>query len=331
MLSEPGLVVAVAYDGLCTFEFGIAVEVFGLPRPEFRFPWYRFAVAGVGKPPYRAAGGVRVDVDGGLGLLRTARTIVIPGWRSRDEVPPGSLVRALLAAHLRGARIVSICSGVFVLAATGLLDGRRATTHHRHLPALRSRYPAIDAVENALYVDEGALITSAGSTAGIDACLHLVRRDFGAAIANAVARRMVIAGQREGGRPQIVAQPAPPTGTDRFAAALDRARNRIDQPLSVRELASLAAMSERTFLRRFRQQLGTTPRAWLLGERVGRAQELLETTALGLQSVAEASGFVDPQTFRIAFRRALGVSPTVYRRVRRLGTIPTLGTTLTPR
>src|SRR5579863_1434372 len=181
-------VVALAYDKLCTFEFGCTVELFALPRPELTVPWYEFAVCAIERGPLRAAGGLRITVTDGLELLDRADTIVVPGWRSIEEHPPAALLKALEAAHRRGARLCSICSGVFVLAAAGVLDGRRATTHWKYAQVLASRYPRIRVDPNALYVDEGQVVTSAGSAAGLDMLLHLVRRDFGARIANRVAQ-----------------------------------------------------------------------------------------------------------------------------------------------
>ena len=183
MPTQPNLVAILAYDGLCTFEFGIAVEIFGLARPEFDFPWYEHAIAAVDPGPMRAMGGIQVLADGGLELLAAARTIVIPGWRDRNAPVPSALIDALRRAHDRGARLLSICSGVFVLAASGLLDGHRATTHWRYTSELAQRFPAIEVDPDVLYVDAGQLITSAGSAAGIDACLHLVTRDFGTQVA----------------------------------------------------------------------------------------------------------------------------------------------------
>lgn len=319
MLKDPGLVAVVAYDGLCAFEFGVAAEIFGLPRPEFHFPWYRFAVAGAEPGPYRALGGLTVNADGRLELLAEASTIIIPGWRSRDIPAPAPFLDALAEAYGRGARIVTLCSGVFALAETGLLDGRQATTHGRYVAELRRRHPRIQVVENVLYVDEDALITAAGSAAGIDACLHLVRRDFGASIANAVARRLVLAGHREGDRPQEIPRPGPKPRRDGFEEALDYARAHLDQPLSVPHLAMLAAMSERTFLRRFHERLGLGPKSWLIAERVGRAQELLEAGAYSLEDVAAATGFASGESFRAAFRKQVGVAPGSYRTMRKLG------------
>src|SRR5882672_9282324 len=200
-------VVALAYDRLATFEFGIVVEVFGLPRPEIKVPWYRFEVCALDRGPLRATGGVTIRAGAGLGALSRAGTIIIPGWRDPEERPPEALLTALRAAHARGARLVTICSGVFVLAAAGLLDGRRATTHWRYVERLRSLHPQIRVEPDVLYVDEGSILTSAGSAAGIDLCLHVVRRDYGAEIANQVARRLVMPPHRDGGQAQYVQDP----------------------------------------------------------------------------------------------------------------------------
>lgn len=185
-------VVALAYDGLCTFEFGVAVEIFGLPRPDMGERWYRFAVAAVDEGELRATGGIRLMTDGGMSLLSEADTIVVPGWRSIDSSVPPDLCQALVAAHARGCRIISICSGVFVLAAAGLLNGRQATTHWRYTDQLRARFPLIEVIDDVLYVGAEGVMTSAGSAAGIDLCLHLVRKDFGIDAANIVARRLVV-------------------------------------------------------------------------------------------------------------------------------------------
>lgn len=195
-------VVVLAYDGLCTFEFGVAVEIFGLPRPELGDDWYRFAVASVDNGELRATGGIRIITDGDLSLLASADLIVVPGWRGVDSPVPDALCNALRQASARGCQLLSICSGVFVLAASGLLNGRKATTHWRYIETLKARYPDIDVVEDVLYQDEGEILTSAGSAAGIDLCLHIVRRDFGMETANSVARRLVIPPHRDGSQPQ---------------------------------------------------------------------------------------------------------------------------------
>jgi AraC family transcriptional activator FtrA len=307
------LVAALVYDGLCSFEFGCAAEIFALPRPEFGEGWYDFTTAAVESGPLRAAGGLTVQADGGLERLDRAGTIIVPGWKGVDLTPPEALVCALRRAHARGARIVTICSGVFVLAATGLLDGRRATTHWRYAEALQTRHPAIEVDPNVLYVDEGQVLTSAGSAAGLDLCLHLVRRDHGAEIANQVARRLVIAPHRNGGQAQFIERPVQARPDSRLASLFDTMRARLAEPWSNAELARLAAMSERTFLRRFREATGSTPADFLIAARVDRARELLEATALPVEEVAAQSGFGAIATLRHHFQRRLGVSPATYR------------------
>jgi AraC family transcriptional activator FtrA len=307
-------VVAVAYDGLGIFEFGIVTEVFALPRPELDVDWYRFKVCSVERQPVRANGGITVSACRGLGTLQTAGTIIIPGWRcAADEPPPSNLVRALRRAHAEGARLVSICSGVFVLAATGLLDGKRATTHWLYLDRLTSRYPNIQVEPDVLYVDEGNILTSAGSAAGIDLCLHIVRRDYGAEIANHVARRMVVSPHRDGGQAQYVPNPIRSSASGGLAAVLEWAQSALGGELLVEDLARKAAMSPRTFARRFRQQTGTTPRQWLIHQRVLAAQRRLETTADSIDQVAERVGLQTAASLRQHFRRVLRTTPTLYR------------------
>lgn len=303
----------LAYDGLCTFEFGIAVEVFGLPRPEFDFPWYSHRIVAVDPPPMRAAGGLQVVADFDLASLDEAHTVIIPGWRGRDQPPPQALLDALCAAHQRGARLLSICSGVFVLAAAGLLDGKRATTHWRYTDELAARYPDIEVDPGVLYVDSGQLITSAGSAAGIDACLHLVSRDFGTQVANTVARRLVMAPQRSGGQTQFIPAPVARTSRDELASVLEWAIRHAHSPLSVKQMADRALMSERTFLRRFSDATGMAPKAWLLQVRMNLARELLESSTLSNEQIAGRCGFASAESFRAAFRKAVGLAPMAYR------------------
>ena len=310
---DPGRVAILTYQGLCTFEFGIAVEVFALPRPEFDFPWYECQVIAGENHRVRAVGGIHVETDAGPEALAKARTIIIPGWRDKTERPPEPLLQALVAATQRGARCLSICSGVFVLAAAGLLKGRRATTHWQHMPELRKQYPDIKIEEDVLYVDEGQIITSAGSAAGLDACLHLVRRDFGSDVANHVARRLIMPPHRDGGQAQFVASPVSIRPGKTIAEVMDLARRKLDRPISLAELAASANMSERTLLRRFRETVGMTPVAWLQRERMYRAQELLETSPDSLADIAEQCGYRSLETFRVAFRRQIGTSPAAYR------------------
>jgi AraC family transcriptional activator FtrA len=307
-------VVAVAYDRLCTFEFGIAVEIFGLPRPEVGPGWYRFSVCALEQGPLSAVGGFSVQPPAGLAALKQAGTVVIPGWRDPDERPPEVLLTALRAAHARGARVVSICSGVFVLAAAGLLDGRRATTHWRYVERLALAYPRVRVEPDVLFVDEGRLLTSAGSAAGIDLCLHIVRRDYGAEIANVVARRLIVPPQRDGGQSQYVPAPVRAEGQGGLAPVLAWAERRLHAPLSVATLARRAVMSPRTFARRFRDETGTTPHRWLTHQRLIAAQRRLETTRESVEVIAERVGLHTADTLRLHFRRTLRTTPTAYRR-----------------
>ena len=316
-MAPPDRSVAVlAYDGLCTFEFALAVEVFGLRRPELGVPWYDFRVCAVERGPLRAEGGVTFQVRQGLRGIEGAGTVVVPGWRHDLDAPiPERLLAALRKAYAHGARLVSICSGAFVLAATGLLDGKRATTHWRYTPAFAARFPRVQLVPDVLYVDEGKLLTSAGSAAGLDLCIHLVRKDYGAAIANQVARRLVIAPHREGGQAQFVPEPiAPSEDGSPLAPALDWALRNLREPISVRRLARRAGMSERTFCRRFAAQSGTSPARWLIGQRVIAAQRLLETSPLPVETIADRIGMGSAANLRHHFRAQVRTTPTQYRR-----------------
>jgi len=315
MPREHRRVVAIAYDGLGTFEFGIVTEVFALPRPELAVRnWYRFQVCSIEDHPVRATGGVTVQAKSGLRCLRDAGTIVVPGWRNPDEIPPAPLLNALRTAYAGGARLVSICSGVFVLAATGLLDGKRVTTHWRYAERLQASYPKIRVEPDVLYVDEGRILTSAGSAAGIDLCLHIVRRDFGAEIANQVARRLVVPPHREGGQAQFVPDAVRKSNGGGLAPVLEWAQANLQSELRVEELAKKAAMSPRTFARRFRQEAGTTPHQWLTHQRLLAAQRRLETSADSVDEVAEAVGLQTAATLRLLFRRNLMTTPTAYRK-----------------
>ncbi|MGD9903609.1 MAG: transcriptional regulator FtrA [Vicinamibacterales bacterium] len=307
------LVVALVCDGLSLFEFGIVAEVFALRRPELGVPWYDFAVVSYDPPPLRATGGVRVLPTHPVRLLARAGTIVIPNWRDLDEVPPPAMLTALRAAHRRGARLLSVCSGAFVLAAAGLLDGRRATTHWRHAPTLAARYPAVRVEPSVLYVEDDRVYTAAGSAAGIDLGLHLVRQDYGSAIANQVARRMVVPPHRDGGQAQFVANAMPPPAGS-LAPLMEWASGRLDEPLDAAALARKGRVSPRTLARRFAQQAGTTPHQWLTHQRVLAAQRLLETSDASIDRVAELAGFATPETLRHHFRRRVGTSPGAYRR-----------------
>jgi AraC family transcriptional regulator, transcriptional activator FtrA len=309
------LVAVLAYDGLCTFEFGVAYEIFGLHRPEMGDGWYRYRMVSIEPGKLRAAGGLSVEADGDLSLLGDADLVIVPGWRGQDAPVPPPLVNALQVAHARGARLVSLCSGVFVLAATGLLDGLRATTHWRYTDALAERHPAIRIAPDVLYVDNGSILTAAGSAAGIDLCLHIVRRDFGPEAANRVARRLVVPPHRDGGQAQYIESPVPVSyESQRLGALIDWMRGNIaeDQPLPA--LAARAGMSLRTFQRRFEHMTGLSPGAWLIRERVNRARELLEGSPdLSVETVADLCGFRASETLRHHFRNLTGVTPAAYR------------------
>jgi AraC family transcriptional regulator, transcriptional activator FtrA len=307
------LVVALAYDGLCTFEFGCVVEMFALERPELEVEWYRFAVCADEKGPVRAMGGVTVTASHSLALLSRADTIVIPGWRDATELPPPQLLRRLQAAHARGARLASICSGVFVLAAAGLLNGRAATTHWRYAKLLQQRYPEIEVRPNALYVDEGQIVTSAGSAAGLDMMLHLVRRDHGSRIANRVAQRLVMPPFRLGDQAQFVKRPVPRDEAARLARLQDWIRENPTLTHSVASMARRAAMSPRSLQRQFQESTGVSPVAWLTRERVEIAKELLESTHKPMAQIAGLAGFGSEESFRRHFKLIAGTAPTTFR------------------
>ena len=307
-------VVVLAYDGLCTFEFGCAVELFALQRPELGVEWYDFAVCAVEAGPIRAAGGITIGAVYDPALIERADTVVIPGWRGADDAPPAALLALLRAAYARGARLCSICSGVFVLAAAGLLDGRRATTHWRYADALARRYPAIEVLPDDLYVDSGQIITSAGSAAGLDMLLHLVRRDYGARVANLVAQRLVVPPHREGGQAQYLPRPMAHDEQGRLTKLMDWVRAHLALAHSVSALAQRAAMSPRTLQRQFQVATGSGVIEWLSRERVALVKDLLETTRLPLAQVAEQAGFGSEESLRHHFRKLAATTPGAYRR-----------------
>ncbi|MFZ6677060.1 transcriptional regulator FtrA [Undibacterium sp. Tian12W] len=311
---KPHLVVALAYDQLCTFEFGCTVELFALNRPELGVDWYEFAVCAAEPGKLRAAGGITVEVPYGLDMLDQADTIIIPGWRDADEMPPPALLEKIRLAHARGARICTICSGVFILAAAGILDGKTVTTHWRYAEKLLRRYPEITVQANALYVDQGQIMTSAGSAAGLDMLLHLVRKDYGAKVANMVAQRLVVPPHREGGQAQFVPRPMPADEHARLAKLMDWVRSNPALPHNLASMAKKAAMSTRTLQRHFKDSTGMAPGEWLICERVAIAKELLESPASSLPQVAELAGFGSEESLRRHFRRIVANSPGNYRK-----------------
>jgi AraC family transcriptional activator FtrA len=294
----------------------VAAEVFALPRPELEVDrWYEFSVCAERPGTLPAVGGFGLSVQNGLDELERADTIIVPGTPDVYGDPSPALIEALVAAHSRGARLVSICSGAFVLAATGLLDGRRAATHWRYAPVLAHRYPRVQVAADVLYVDGDDVLTSAGTAAGIDLCLHLVRRDHGAEVANRVARRMVVAAHRDGGQAQFIDLPVPAQpADDPVANAMEWALGRLPERIGVEQLARQAHLSPRQFSRRFRAATGASPGAWLLRRRLDAALPLLESSDEPVERVGARVGFPTPAAFRRHFARAYGVPPSAWRR-----------------
>ncbi|RFB79013.1 transcriptional regulator FtrA [Methylovirgula sp. 4M-Z18] len=306
-------VVALLYDGLCTFEFGIAAEIFGLSRPEMGSGWYRFASCAIDEGPMRAHGGFVIAADNGPEVIEQADVIIVPGWKGADVPVPEALCQRLRAAHRRGARLASICSGAFVLAATGLLAGGTATTHWRYADKLRRHYPGIAVDDASLYRVHDRIYTSAGSAAGIDLLIEIVRQDFGAAAANSVARRLVMPAHRTGGQAQFLERPVAVREGLEIAPLLDRVRANLTHDWTIDRMAHETRMSTRTFLRRFSEATGMTPGDWLVAERVGEAKRLLCQGNASMEVVASAVGFGSSHTLRHHFRQKVGLSPRDYR------------------
>ncbi len=314
------LVVALAYDQLCTFEMGCAIEVFALPRPELKVPWYDFKICSAQRGAIQALGGITVKVPNSLKILEQADTIIIPGWSHFDssgnqfeKKPAPALLKHLKAAYQRGARICSICTGVFLLAATGLLDGKTATTHWKYAEKLAKQFPKITVHANALYLDEGQIITSAGSAAGIDMMLHIVRSDHGTKIANLVAQRLVVSPQRNGDQAQFIPNAVQNDETGRLSKLMQWIRSNPSKPHTLKSMAERAKMSTRTLQRKFLETTDLTPIAWVTLERISVARELLEITQEPMARIAEKSGFGSEESFRRHFRLLVGTSPSLYR------------------
>jgi transcriptional regulator GlxA family with amidase domain len=304
-------VALAATDGMLHLELALAQEVFGSAPAGVTVPWYDVVVCG---PAPVRIGPFRLEPDHGLDRLPHAGTVIVPGWADVDVAPPADLVDAVRAAHDAGARVVSLCTGAFVLAAAGLLDGRRATTHWAHTEALATRHPRVAVDPDVLYVDNGSVLTSAGKAAALDLCLHLVRLDHGSAVANAVARRLVVPPHRAGGQAQFVTTPVPARDDHPLAALLPWVAERLDQPLTVADLARQARLSPRQLTRHFHAATGTTPLQWLLIQRIRHAQELLERTDDSVDAIAAATGMGTATTLRRHFNRTVGVPPDTYRR-----------------
>ena len=331
-------VAVVVVNGFLPFEFGTVCEVFGVDRSDDGLPRYDFAVVAGEPPPLRALD-FTLHPSHGLERLEQADLIALPAVSderlSLDAAPgacvpvrrfPEDLLEALRRAVDRGARVLSVCSGAFILGDAGLLDDRRCTTHWRNATELARRYPRAKVDPDVLYVDDDPVITSAGTASGIDACLYLVRKEQGSRVANGIARRMVVPPHRDGGQAQYVVQPIAPSCDGSLRDLLEWLRAHLDQPLTVRQLAARANMSERTFARRFVQDTGTTPQRWLTGQRILLAQQLLEETDETVDAIADRSGFGNATALRHHFRLFRGTTPHAYRRLFRGDPLPTLPT-----
>ena len=313
-------VAVVILNGFTPFELGVLCEVFGVDRTDDGLPAYDFAVVAGEPAPLVSAAGFTVFTPHGLDRLREADLVAVAAVCD-DQLKaymsgefPAPLLDALRASVDRGARVLSVCSGAFVLGAAGLLDGRRCTTHWRHAPALARQHPSAIVNPQVLYVDEDPVITSAGTAAGIDACLHLVRREQGSRVANGIARRMVVPPHRDGGQAQYVDRPVAVPACDTLGEVISWLQRHLGEPVTIRQLAARARMSERTFARRFVQETGTTPVRWLTGQRILLAQELLEETTETVDVIAERAGFGNAAALRHHFRGWRGTTPQAYRR-----------------
>ena len=306
---------AVVYDGVGSFGLGVVAEVFGYDRSADGLPAYDFAIAAVRPGPVRTDTGLQILVEHGLERVAEADLVCVLGWEGVERTPEEPLLQALRDAVARGARVMSHCTGAYVVAAAGLLDGRTIATHWMHAADLAARYPAVTVDPDVLYVDDDPIFSSAGTAAGIDTCLYLLRREHGAAVANAVARRMVVPPHREGGQAQYVDAAVPDVDeTSGLREVLVWAQEHLETDLSVDQLAARALMSPRTFARHFRSATGSTPHAWLLAQRLTRAQQLLEVTDLPVDEVARRSGLGAATTLRHHFALRFGTSPQAYRR-----------------
>ena len=317
---RPLVVSVVVADGLVgSFGLGVAAEMFGYDRRHLGLPRFEFGLVTETPGVVRTDTGIPITVEHGLERLATSDIVTVTAWEVVDRVPSPLMLDALRAAHARGALIVSQCTGAFVLAAAGLLDGLRATTHWRYAGELAARYPAVQVDASVLYVDNGQVITGAGTAAGVDALLHVVRREWGAAAANAIAREMVVPPHRDGGQAQFIDAPVPACEDDLLGAVLEWAGNHLAEDITVDAMARRALMSPRSFARRFRATTGTTPHAWLLGRRLAAAEALLENSDAPVEEIARLVGFGTAAGLREQFTRRRGVSPRAYRQTFRAG------------
>ncbi|HZK59728.1 MAG TPA: helix-turn-helix domain-containing protein [Cryobacterium sp.] len=307
-------IVCVTLPGMSPFEFGVICEVFGIDRSDHGGPVFDFHVTAAEPGPIRTKLGFDIVVHEDLSAAADADLIAIPAYQSGEDIHP-EILRVVREAEARGAWVLSVCSGAFVLGAAGILNGRRSTTHWMYTDALARAYPETEVDPGVLFVEDRRVVTGAGTAAGIDAALHIVRTELGAAAANVIARRMVVPPQRDGGQSQFIQAPMAEHRSDSFAAVTEWMLQHLDEELTVDRLARRSLMSSRTFARRFRAELGTTPTAWLNRQRLLRAQQLLEETDDSLEMIAAGTGFGGAAVMRHHFLKVLQTTPTAYRRV----------------
>ncbi|WP_374500067.1 GlxA family transcriptional regulator [Zoogloea sp.] len=308
-------VVVLAFDGISAFHLSVPYAVFGEDRTEIGIPRYEVSVCAVEAGPIRTSMGFQMDVRDGMDGLARAEWLIVPSWGNVLQPAPPRILEALRAAHQRGTKVVGLCLGAFVLADAGLLDGRTATTHWAWADTFAKRFPAVTLDAQVLYIDHGDVVTSAGTAAAMDCCLHLLRQDLGADSAGKVARRLVIPPYRQGNQAQYVEQlSAAGTTVNRIAKTLEWAQRRLDSDLDIDTLARQAIMSRRTFTRHFQKATGMSFVPWLTAQRVFQAQKLLETTDFPIEEVASKAGFGNPLSLRLAFSKCLNTTPSHYRR-----------------
>ena len=305
-------IVLLALPGVTPFEFGLICEVFGIDRSEMGGPTFEFAIATADPGPVRSSLGFDIIIDNGLEVAETADLIAVPAFGTGDL--DERYLEVIRQAEARGAWVLSVCSGAFALAQAGILDGRRATTHWMHTDRLAAEYPGTDVDPDVLFVEDRKVVTSAGTAAGIDAALHIVRKERGAVQTNVVARRMVVPPQRDGGQSQYIQTPLLECKSDSFALVAEWMLENLEKDLTIDQLARKALMSSRTFARRFRADMGTTPAAWLNRQRIIRAQQQLEETDRTLETIAQDTGFGTAAVMRHHFLKVLQTTPTSYRR-----------------
>ncbi len=306
------IVAVVAFNQITPFHLSVPCVVFGDKKPNA--PEFDLRVCSVEPGPLSTTVGFSLNLDHGIEAIHQADIVIVPSWRNPNERPDKELLEALQQAYTRGAQIVGLCLGAYVLAEAGLLDGHKATTHWAYAQDFAQRYPQIDLDADVLYIDSGQLITSAGTAAGIDCCLHMLREQYGAESANSVARLLVVPPHRQGGQAQFIDLPLPSTTSDsRLAELIDWVRANLNQPHDLDSLAEKALMSRRTFTRHFKSLTGTTVTQWLLNERLAFCQRLLESTEQSIEQISELAGFGSPVSMRLQFRKAFGVSPKAWR------------------